>query len=111
MGLELVPNATNISDETGTALAAAVKENAVLQSLELWLSFTNISDETGTALAAAVKENAVLQSLKLGLSGTDISREMRQILDACTAEVVKRNRQLRSHWIAVVCFVRHAVCQ
>ena len=53
----------NISDETDTALAAAVKQNAVLQFLMLDFRKTNISNETGTALAVAVKQNAVLQSL------------------------------------------------
>ena len=54
-------------------MAAAVKENATLQSLELDLQGTNIGDdgdETFIALAAAFKENATLQSLEPYLGDT-----------------------------------------
>ena len=65
-------DSTSIGDETGTALAGALKGNAVLQSLTLTFS-GGMSDETGTARAGALKDNAVLQSLEAARLSLSIS--------------------------------------
>ena len=106
--LALTLRGSDIGDETGTALAAAIQENAVLQSVWLDLAGSDIGDKTGTALAAAVKENAMLQSFTPYLDGTNMGDETHTSLEERIDEVLQRNRQLPSHWLAVATFARHA---
>ena len=67
-----------------------------------------MGDDTGTALAGALKENCVLQSVKLALSNTTIRWKTRTTLERCIRDLQKRNRELPGHWLAVACFARYA---
>jgi len=82
---------TNMGDETGTALAGALKENTALQSVDLDFRGSSMGDETGTALAAALKENTELQSVKLALS----EKNMGALTAAALAGALKENTALK----------------
>jgi len=83
---------TRIGDETGLALAEAIKQNQTLKSFSVYAGGTQMGDETGVALAEAIKQNQTLKSFSVDAGGTQMGDETGLAL----AEAIKQNQTLKS---------------
>ena len=55
-----------------TRRAKAIEQNTMLWTATIQMSGTNMSDETGVALAKAIEQNTTLRTLTIQMSGAGI---------------------------------------
>ena len=94
-----------------TQLLERVRKNDALQSVDLCLLLSNMGDETGTALAGALKENTALKWMTLNWpTPLKWVKEKTAVtwVQGTVAEMLQRNRELPGHWLAVACFAHSA---
>jgi hypothetical protein len=89
-----------MGDETGMALADALKQNTVLESFTIYCGHSSkMGDETGMALADALNQNTVLESFAIHCKSSNMGVETGMAL----ADALKQNTVLKSFTIYCGC--------